>query len=1101
MNFIGALMDGAIDRFRTTLAVALLMTLAGLISLWSIPVESDPNIAVPMFNVTVIHEGISPEDAERLIVLPLETEIRSVEGIEEMRAYATEGRASVMVEFDTTFPLDRARATVREAIDRAKAKFPDGAEEPFLNEFTTADEAVIAINFAGQDVPERVLFELASALKDEIEAIPDVLEANLSGQRDELLEAVIEPTLLEGYGLTMSEVATAVLRNNRLIAAGSIDTGEGRFSVKVPSIIENAQDLFDIPVRTVDGTVITVADVATVRRTFKDRESYARVNGIPAISIEVSKRADANLITTVAKVREIVERERAAYPKKVQVFYTQDQTPFAKAQVVEMEGNIVAALVIVGAAVVAALGLRSGIIVAASIPMAFLFGLIIVYLQGFTFNFMVMFGLLLGLGMIVDGAVVVTEYADRKMAEGVDRKTAYSLAAKRMFPPVFSSVATTLAAFLPLMFWPGIPGKFMSFLPWTVFAVLVGSLIYAMFFGPVLGAYFGKVHEQSEQDKLDTYNLEEGDPRKISGLTGLYARVIDRVTGFPITASLLTIAIIIGVFMLYGRFGVGTTFFTDSDPQYAQVLIRARGNLSADERRDLVLEVEREALKVPGIEFMDTRTVVSAGGGGRMGGSANDLIGRMFLDFHEQHNREMTGREILEEVRKRTAHLAGVEINVLPLQQGPPTGKDMQIELSSRQWSLVEPTLRRIEEKLRSVEGIRDVDNTLPLPGVEWRLQVDRAKAAALGADVTTVGQAVQLVTNGIKVAEYRPENSQDEVDIRIRYPSGDRGLQALDELRITTANGPVPASSFVQVLPSQRTDTIERVDGRRVLYITANVAPGVVIDQKVREMQAWIAAENLDPLVEVRFRGANEEQNESLAFVGQAFGLALLLMFIMMIAQFNSFYQSLLILASIVMSTAGVLLGLIITQEPFSAILTGIGVVALAGIIVHNNIVLIDTFNQLRRDMPHETIHETIVRTGAQRLRPVFLTVATLVLGLIPMAMHLSIDLINREIIYGGTVTSFWVPLTRSICFGLSFATVLTLVVTPAMLALPYRLREVFAPLIAPLVVKVRGLRPSPAPSAPAAPAAIAGGGGGGGIAGGSGQPAQPMAPEKPAE
>jgi multidrug efflux pump len=426
----------------------------------------------------------------------------------------------------------------------------------------------------------------------------------------------------------------------------------------------------------------------------------------------------------------------------------------------------------------------------------------------------------------------------------------------------------------------------------------------------------------------------------------------------------------------------------------------------------------------------------------------------------------------------------------------------MQIELSSRQWSLVEPTLRRIEEKLRSVEGIRDVDNTLPLPGVEWRLQVDRAKAAALGADVTTVGQAVQLVTNGIKVAEYRPENSQDEVDIRIRYPSGDRGLQALDELRITTANGPVPASSFVQVLPSQRTDTIERVDGRRVLYITANVAPGVVIDQKVREMQAWIAAENLDPLVEVRFRGANEEQNESLAFVGQAFGLALLLMFIMMIAQFNSFYQSLLILASIVMSTAGVLLGLIITQEPFSAILTGIGVVALAGIIVHNNIVLIDTFNQLRRDMPHETIHETIVRTGAQRLRPVFLTVATLVLGLIPMAMHLSIDLINREIIYGGTVTSFWVPLTRSICFGLSFATVLTLVVTPAMLALPYRLREVFAPLIAPLVVKVRGLRPSPAPSAPAAPAAIAGGGGGGGgIAGGSGQPAQPMAPEKSAE
>ena len=1061
MTFIDTFIDGAINRYRTTMAVALLLTLAGIFALQSIPVESDPSISVAMFNVTVIHEGISPEDAERLIVLPLETEIRSVEGIEKMRAYASEGRASMMIEFDVSYPIDRARTAVREAIDRAKAKFPEDAEEPFLNEFTTADEAVIAINFAGEDVPERVLFELASALKDELEALPEVLEANLSGQREELLEAVIEPTAMEHYGITMSEVASAVIRNNRLIAAGSIDTGAGRFSVKVPSLIENAQDLFDIPVKTVNGNVITVADVANVHRTFKDRESYARVNGVPSISVEVSKRADANLISTVEHVRTIVERERATYPKKVQVFYTQDQTPTAKAQVVEMEGNIVSALVIVGAAVVAALGLRSGIIVAAAIPLSFLFGLIIVYLQGFSFNFMVMFGLLLGLGMIVDGSVVVTEYADRKMAEGLDRRTAYSLAAKRMFPPVFSSVATTLAAFLPLMFWPGIPGKFMSFLPVTVFAVLIGSLFYAMFFGPVFGAFFGKVHKQSEQDKRNVYHLEQGDPRQISGLTGMYARMIDRVTGYPITATLLTVGIIVLVFKAYGLYGVGTTFFTDSDPQFAQVLIRARGNLSANERLDLVLDVEREALQVPGIEFMDTRTVLSGGGGGRGGGSvATDLIGRMFVDFHEKQNREMTGNQILEELRVRTAHLAGVEVNVQPLQQGPPTGKDIQIEFSSRQWSLVEPMLHLIEEKLRTVEGVRDIDTTLPLPGVEWRLRVDRAKAAALGADVTTVGQSVQLVTNGIKVAEYRPDNADDEVDIRIRYPAAERGLEALDELRVPTANGSVPASSFVSVQPSQRTDTLERFDGKRVLYIRANVAPGIVVDQKVREMQSWIEAQKFDPLVDIVFRGANEEQSESLAFVGSAFALALLLMFIMMIAQFNSFYQSVLILASIMMSTAGVLLGLIITQEPFSAILTGIGVVALAGIIVHNNIVLIDTYNQLRRDMPHESIHQSIVRTGAQRLRPVFLTVATCVLGLIPMALHLSIDLINREIIYGGTVTAFWVPLTRSICFGLSFATVLTLVVTPSMLALPYRLQE----LIGPLWSRVRGNKPLPA-------------------------------------
>jgi multidrug efflux pump len=1041
---IGRLMQAAIERYRTTLAIAIMMTLAGVFALSAIPVESEPNINVPIFSITIIHEGISPEDGERLIVLPLEDELRAVEGIKEMRAYALEGRVTVTIEFDVSYPQEKARGDLRDALDRAKPKFPIEAKEPIINEFTTSDFPVIVVNFSGEAVPERVLYQLASALRDELEAIPNVLQAELSGEREELLEAVIEPNLLDSYGITMQELGNSVLRNNRLIAAGSLDTGQGRFSIKVPSIIESAKDLFDIPIKTVNGTVVTVADVTTIRRTFKDRESYSRVNGIPAISVEVSKRAEANLIDTVRQVRRVVERERASYPQKVNIFYTQDQTPHAEAQVTEMEGNIAAALAIVGAAVVAALGLRSGIIVAAAIPLAFLFGLIVVYLMGFSFNFMVMFGLLLGLGMIVDGSVVVTEFADRKMAEGLHRKEAYALAAKRMFPPVFASIATTLAAFLPLMFWPGIAGKFMSFLPVTVFAVLIGSLIYAMFFGPVFGAYFGKGHKQSEADKQDVFNLEQGDPRRIRGVTGAYARAVDLLTSWPIATTLATFAIIFTVFWAYGQYGKGTTFFTEADPQFAQVFVRARGNLSADERRDLVLEVEKEALQVPGIEYMDSRSVVTSGGGMRRNAAPADLIGQIFMQFLEQQNRTLTGLQILEELRKRTAHLAGIEVNVQAQQQGPPTGKDIQIEFSSRQWPMVEPTLEKIHAHLEKMDGIRDIDDTRSLPGVEWKLTVDRAKAAALGADVTSVGQAVQLVTNGIKIAEYRPDDAKDEVDIRVRYPTSERGLEALESLRVSTLKGTVPASSFVSLVPMPRTDTIERVDGRRVMYLRANVGPGVLIDAKVKELQGWIAQQGFDPLVEIKFRGANEEQAKSLAFVFKAFLLALLLMFIMMIAQFNSFYQSMLILVSIVMSTAGVLLGLLITDEPFSAILTGVGVVALAGIIVHNNIVLIDTYNQLRRDMPHETIHQTIVRTGAQRLRPVFLTVLTCVLGLVPMALHLSVDLINRDVIYGGTVSAFWVPLARSICFGLTFATVLTLIVTPAMLSLPLRLKTI---------------------------------------------------------
>ena len=1038
-------MDAAINRYRTTFAIGVLLTVAGLFSFVAIPVESDPNISFSNFTVRIIHEGISPEDAERLIILPLETELHAVEGIKELRAYASQGSATLSVEFEVDQPAVKARNDLREAVDRAKAKFPTDAKEPIITERSTSNYPIIVINFAGEGVQERVLFQLANGLSHKLEEIPEVLEAQLNGQREELLEAVIEPALLESYRISTADLGAAVARNNRLIAAGALDTGAGRFAIKVPSVVEDANDVFGIPIKTVNGTVVTIADVSTVRRTFKDRESYARVNGIPAISIEVTKRSDANLIDTVRRIRAVVERERKSYPTKVSLFFTQDNSPNALEQVTEMEGNIIAALALVGAVVVAALGVRSGIIVAAAIPLSFLFGLIVVYLKGFSFNFMVMFGLLLGLGMIVDGSVVVTEFAVRKMAEGMPRKEAYSLAVKRMFPPVASSVATTLAAFLPLIFWPGTAGKFMSFLPVTVFAVLIGSLIYAMFFGPVFGAYFGKIHALNDAEKRDVYNIEEGDPRQISGITGFYARTIDVLTGWPLTATLGTFAIIISVFVIYGKFNNGTTFFTDTDPQLAQVLIRARGNLSADERRNLVLEVEREALQIPGIEYMDTRTVATVAGGGRGGSVTSDLIGRMFMQFHEQQYRKLTGNQILEEVRRRTAHLAGIEVNVLAEMKGPPTGKNVQIQFSGRKWPLVEPVVAKVEAHMRAMTGLRDIDDTRALPGVEWDLRVDRAKAAALGADVTSIGQAVQLVTNGIKLAEYRPDDAEDEVDIRVRFPSAERGLRALEALRVPTAQGAVPVSSFVTLTAAQKTDTIERVDSKRVLYVRANTAPGVLPDAKVRELQGWIKAQNFDPLVEIAFRGANEEQTKSLLFVGKAFLMALMLMFIMMIAQFNSLYQAFVILISIVMSTAGVLLGLMITGEPFSAILTGIGVVSLAGIIVHNNIVLIDTYNTLRRDMPHESIHQTIVRTGAQRLRPVVLTVLTLVLGLIPMALHLSIDLVHREIIYGGQVSATWVPLARSICFGLSFATFLTLIATPSMLALPLRLKQIY--------------------------------------------------------
>ncbi len=1039
-----ALINAAVGRTRTTLLLMAMVVLAGVAARWLIPIEANPSIDVPVFMVAVAHEGISPEDATRLLVKPLEVELRTIEGIDEVRAFAYEGMARVVAEFDASYDLDQALLDVREAVDRARPEFPASAEEPLVLEQSASDYPIVQINLvaapslgAESAVPERLLLSTAEELRDAVKALPDVLDAELQGEREALLEVLIDPTKLEAYGVGTEQLLGTVVRNNRLVAAGSLDTGAGRMAVKVPSVIERAEDLADIPVKADGDAVVTLADVADIRRTFKDRQRYARVNGNDTISINVIKRPNANVVDTVEQAKAAVERLRPTLPRQVSVFYTQDLAPFARSQVTELQGNIVTALMLVMVLVVAAMGLRSAMIVGAGIPVSFLFALIFVWSFGYTFNFMVMFGMLLALGMLIDGAIVVTEYADRKMAEGQAPDDAFRAAAKRMFWPVTASVATTLAAFLPLVFWPGVSGKFMRYLPVTVFFVLTGSLLYALAFAPALGAKFGKAIRRDERTRRTLVLLEEGDPRQLGGFTGAYARLLGFTSAHAGITMLATVLVLVGTFVAYGQYGRGMSFFSDSDASYARVSVRARGNLSANEIYALVSEVEERILAIPGIKDANTQT--NLGGGGATGSA--DTVGDIFIEMHEQNERELTGMEILERTRRATADLAGIAVEVQKMEDGPPVGKPIQIQFTAYQQELLEPVVAQVREYIdANVAGLRDVEDTRSLPGVEWRLAVDRAQAALYGADVALVGTAVQLVTNGVMVGEYRPDDATDAVDIRVRFPAADRGLGALDRLTIATAGGHVPISNFVRREAAPNVDAIERVDGRMAQFIRADVAPGVLADSKVREIQAWLDQADLDQRVDISFRGANEEQADSIAFIIVALAMSLLLMFVLLVTQFNSFYQSALILAAVVMSTAGVLLGLLITNSPFSAVLTGVGVVALAGIVVNNNIVLIDTYNDIRRRHPELDHVSLIVRTGAQRLRPVLLTTVTTVFGLLPLASHLSIDFINRTVIYGGQVSGFWVPLAQAIVAGLTFATLLTLVATPALLALPHK-------------------------------------------------------------
>lgn len=1047
--------DAAVSRARTTLSVFVAIMITGFACYLAIPAELNPDVEVPIVITTIIHQGISPEDAERLLAKPSELELKTVDGITSVSSFSSENAATIITEFDIDFESQFALSEVREAINRAKARFPADTEEPLIQEVSAATLPVVQIAVGGNGVPERVLLQVAEELQREIEILPTILEAEMVGNREQLLEAVIDPAKLETYGISNASIIQTVTSNNRLIPAGQVDTGQGSFSIKVPGLIENADDLFNLPLASNADGVLTVSDIADVRRTFKDATRYSYANGSASISLNVMKRKGTSVTEAMEQVDIVVQQIRPSLPPAVSLSYINNTAPLVIEQNMGLQGNMATAMVLVLIVVIASVGVRSGLLVTLAVPFSFFFAFIVIRLLGFTYNFMVMFGLLLGLGMLIDGAIVMVEYADRKMAEGLNARDAYRAAVDRMYWPILASTATTLAAFLPIMFWPGVSGQFMSYLPITVFAVLIGSLFYALLFAPTIGALIGK---SSAADQTYLQNLEGGDPLKTGGITAVYAKILGFAVRAPLTVFFTSIASLIIIIMAYGQYGKGVEFFTGVEPSQTQIQVFARGNSSPAELRDVMLDAEARIREVGHFKGI----VTQSGAGQQLGGgqqAAPDLIGTIFLEMTDRRDRDIDGFEVENRYRDAIANLPGARAEVVTIEQGPPVGKAVQLELSGDDLEVLFAEAARIRNHMENeMTGLIDVDDTAPVPGIEWEIVVDRARAAMFGANMTEIGTAIQLMTNGVFMGDYRPTDSEEEVDIRVRYPAEYRGLEQMDTIRINTASGDlVPISSFVTKIAKPAVSSIQRVDGERVVYIRANPMPGVVADNKVQELEQYMEETPTAPGVTYLFRGANEEQEDSAAFLSSAFSLALALMAILLVTQFNSYYQALLILSSVLLSTAGVLLGLLITGQTFSIILTGIGIVALAGIIVNNNIVLIDTFNHLREQHKDWSLSDIIVHTGVQRLRPVFLTTFTTGFGLLPLAMHVSVDLIGAEIEVGGPITSQWVSLASAIVFGLSFGTILTLVVTPAMLALPDRLRS--------LLGKLPGLR-KPEPS-----------------------------------
>ena len=1034
--------DAAIGRTRTVLATLVLVLLAGSYAYFTVPKEADPDINIPILYVNVSHEGISPEDAERLLIKPIEKQLRDIEGVKEMRATAFLGGANILLEFEAGFDVDVAMADLREKVDLAKPELPEDSDEPTVHEINLSLFPILVVTLSG-DVPERTLLSLARSLQDRIETVSAVLKAQIAGDRDELIELIVDPLMIESYNLDARDIIQTVSLSNRLVAAGSLDTGRGRFAIKVPGLFETVDDILDTPVKVNADAVVRFRDVGMLRSAFKESQGFARINGRPAIALEVSKRTGENIIETIEQVRAVVEGERGKWPAEVVVTYSQDKSSNIRNMLTDLQNNVLSAVLLVMVVIVAALGPRSAGLVGIAIPGSFLTGILVLATLGFTVNIVVLFSLILAVGMLVDGAIVVTEYADRKMSEGLDKKRSYALAAKRMAWPIIAATATTLAAFLPLIFWPGVVGEFMKYLPITLVATLSASLLMALVFVPTLGAIFGRPGGVADPDTVKALAAgEDGDLEHVPGATGRYLHVLTVALNHPGKVLTVAVTLLVAVQIAYATFGRGVEFFPDVEPDNAALQVHARGNLSIEERDRLLRQVEDRILDLQRdkgeFHAIYARSVASSGT--ERDDEPEDLIGTIQLELTDWHSRRPAD-EILAEVRRRTADLAGIIVEPRKEEAGPPVGKPVQVQVAAEDPRLIDATVSRIVRAMEEMGDFVDLEDGRAIPGIEWELTVDRAQAAKFGADISLIGSYVRMITNGMKLGDYRPDDSDEEIDIVVRLPEAYRSIDHLDQIRVQTAVGRIPISNFVERRARPKVGLLRRVDGIRVMTIKAEVAPGILVDDKVRDIRQWLAGAEIDPRTTITFKGEDEEQEAAKAFLVKAFVVALFLMAIILVTQFNSFYSAFLILSAVIMSTIGVMIGLLATGQPFGIVMSGIGVIALAGIVVNNNIVLIDTFDRLKRTAP--TVREAILRTGAQRLRPVLLTTITTILGLMPMVLAMNIDFFTRSVQIGAPSTQWWRQLSTAIVFGLGFATVLTLLVTPAALMLRANLAD----------------------------------------------------------
>ncbi|WCR53379.1 MAG: Cation efflux system protein CusA [Wolbachia endosymbiont of Ctenocephalides orientis wCori] len=875
------------------------------------------------------------------------------------------------------------------------------------------------------NLPERTLAEIARKLKKEVESLPNVLKVEVAGMRKETVEVTIEPAVLTKYNIQSSEIFHAISSNNRLIGAGSLETDTGKYSIKISGLLKDIEDIMSIPIRSQDHATLKIKDIAKVYPTFEDHEGFARINGLSSVVLEISKRNGKNIIDTVNQVKFLMDKAKDQLPENLKVVYLNDQSKNVRDVLDDLENGIIFAVLLILIIIMLSMGTRIAILVALSIPGSFLIGIIALYLMGITLNIVVLFSLIMAVGMMVDDAIVISEYADRKMICGMGKVEAFHTSVCDMFYPVVSSTLTKLAVFFPLLFWPDIVGKFMQYIPITIILTLTGSLIMALVFIPTLGAIFGKPSVTSQEEIKKMNAIEDGEIENAGPIIKAYVRMLGKVLDHPKIFVSATVCILLSFSVLYFAFGPGVKFFPKIDPDNILISVRAKESLSAKERDSILKEVEKHLMNV------EKEIHVSYA---RSGAFSDSIIAKIQVELTDWRFRRKA-KQILADLRKSVQNIKGVVIDVQEEKMGTSADKPIQINLSGNANSLdlaVEEALRIMNQPS---SGFINVQDSRSSPEIEWNMNIDKSRAASSGVSIATIGDFIKMVTSGVLIGKYRPNNLDEEIDITLRFPGKYRSMKTIDSLFINTVNGPYPMSYIVKYAPEKKINKLSRIDGSRTVTISADVDAGYLVDERIRFIQNSITSE-LDKGIKVAFKGDKEDQQKSGTFLLQAFILAITLMILILVTQFNNIYHTFIVMTAIFLSTTCVFFVFFFTQQVFVIVMCGVGIIALAGIIVNNNILLLDAF-QHQVKIHKNDIKRCVINASISRVRPILLTVATTVLGLIPMITRLNINFFTLQITYDAPSSQWWVDISATIASGILVATALTLFFTPALLVM----------------------------------------------------------------